>query len=102
MVLATDLGAYHIALNSSDRTAMPAVSWTYLKDQLVALPRQNQEAREAQRYAHTRQIRLLDDSDFFLREPSHPALNPGENLAVIVAPSRMPHSYPRARLCQVG
>ncbi|MDQ1158950.1 P-type conjugative transfer protein TrbG [Sphingomonas sp. SORGH_AS 950] len=48
MVVTTDRRAYHIALDSTDRTAMAAVSWTYPQDQLVALRRQNQAAREAQ------------------------------------------------------
>src|SRR5204862_3396593 len=58
-----------------------------------------------QRHVHARQIRLLDDPDLFLRGPAPPALNPGEDLAAIVAPSRMlshmAHSYLRARPCQV-
>ena len=57
------------------------------------------------RHAHPRQIRLLDDPDLLLRGPAPPALNPGEDLALVVASGRMlshmPHSYPRARPCQV-
>jgi len=42
MVIATDRRAYHLALESTDRTAMAAISWTYPQDRLLALQRQNQ------------------------------------------------------------
>jgi hypothetical protein len=58
-----------------------------------------------QRHAHARQVCLLDDPDLLLRGPAPPALHPGTDLAVIGTPGRklrrMPHSYPRARPCQV-
>lgn len=47
MVITTDRRAYHLALESTDRTAMAAISWTYPQDQLVALRRQNREAEAA-------------------------------------------------------
>lgn len=48
MVITTDRRAYHLALESTDRTAMAAISWTYPQDRLVALQRQNQQAEQAQ------------------------------------------------------
>ena len=47
MVITTDRRAYHLALESTDRTAMAAISWTYPADQLVALRRQNARAEQA-------------------------------------------------------
>ena len=47
MVITTDRRAYHLALESTDRTAMAAISWTYPQDRLVALQRQNQTAEQA-------------------------------------------------------
>jgi P-type conjugative transfer protein TrbG len=47
MLITTDRRTYHIALDSTDATAMAAVSWTYPQDQLVALQRQNSQAEAA-------------------------------------------------------
>jgi len=47
MVIATDRRAYHLVLESTDRTAMAAISWTYPQDRLLALQRQNQIAEQA-------------------------------------------------------
>lgn len=47
MVITTDRRAYHLALESTDRTAMAAISWTYPQDRLVALQRQNAQAEQA-------------------------------------------------------
>jgi len=47
MVITTDRRTYHIALDSTDATAMAAISWTYPQDQLVALQRQNAQAEAA-------------------------------------------------------
>ncbi|WBO24336.1 P-type conjugative transfer protein TrbG [Sphingomonas abietis] len=47
MVITTDRRTYHLALDSTDATAMAAVSWTYPQDQLVALQRQNAQADAA-------------------------------------------------------
>jgi len=47
MVITTDRRAYHLALESTDRTAMAAISWTYPQDRLVALQRQNVRAEQA-------------------------------------------------------
>ena len=44
MVIMTDRRAYHLALESTDHTAMAAVSWTYPQDSLLALQRQNSRA----------------------------------------------------------
>lgn len=47
MVITTDRRAYHLALESTDKTAMAAISWTYPQDRLLALQRQNARAEEA-------------------------------------------------------
>lgn len=47
MVITTDRRAYHLALESTDKTAMAAISWTYSQDRLVALQRQNIRAEQA-------------------------------------------------------
>ncbi|ROT93487.1 P-type conjugative transfer protein TrbG [Altererythrobacter sp. FM1] len=47
MVITTDRRAYHLALESTDKTAMAAISWTYPQDRLLALQRQNERAVEA-------------------------------------------------------
>lgn len=48
MVITTDRRAYHLALESTDATAMAAISWVYPQDRLLALRRQNAEASAAQ------------------------------------------------------
>ncbi|MFT4254906.1 MAG: P-type conjugative transfer protein TrbG, partial [Caulobacter sp.] len=47
MVVTTDRRTYHIALLSSEATAMAAISWTYPQDRLLALKRQNAAAEAA-------------------------------------------------------
>lgn len=47
MVITTDRRAYHLALTSTDDTAMAAISWTYPQDRLLALQRRNAEAETA-------------------------------------------------------
>lgn len=47
MVITTDRRAYHLMLESTDRTAMAALSWTYPQDQLLALRNQNAQAEAA-------------------------------------------------------
>ncbi|MGK9232197.1 P-type conjugative transfer protein TrbG [Inquilinus limosus] len=47
LVIMTDRRSYHLQLESTDRTAMAAISWTYPEDELVALRRQNDEAEAA-------------------------------------------------------
>ena len=47
MVITTDRRAYHLALESTDATAMAAISWTYPQDRLVALRGQNVRAEQA-------------------------------------------------------
>jgi type IV secretion system protein VirB9 len=44
LVIATDRRAYHLQLESTDNTAMAAISWTYPQDQLLALQRRNENA----------------------------------------------------------
>ncbi|WP_163266327.1 P-type conjugative transfer protein TrbG [Chelativorans alearense] len=47
LVITTDRRAYHLQLESTDKTAMAAISWTYPSDQLIALRRQNAAAQAA-------------------------------------------------------
>lgn len=47
MVITTDRRAYHLALESTEKTAMAALSWTYPEDQLIALKAQNEKADAA-------------------------------------------------------
>ena len=47
LVIMTDRRSYHLVLESTDRTAMAAISWTYPQDQLVALRQQNERAELA-------------------------------------------------------
>lgn len=47
MVITTDRRTYHLALESTDSTAMAALSWTYPEDQLIALKAQNKKAETA-------------------------------------------------------
>lgn len=44
LVIMTDRRSYHLVLESTDRTSMAAISWTYPQDQLVALHQQNERA----------------------------------------------------------
>jgi len=47
LVVTTDRRTYHLALQSTEHTAMAALSWTYPQDQLVALKQQNERAEAA-------------------------------------------------------
>jgi type IV secretion system protein VirB9 len=47
LVIATDRRSYHLHLESTERTAMAAISWTYPRDRLFALQRQNAQADAA-------------------------------------------------------
>jgi len=47
MVITTDRRAYHLALASTDKTAMAAISCTYPQDALLAIKRRNTEAEVA-------------------------------------------------------
>jgi type IV secretion system protein VirB9 len=47
LVIATDRRSYHLHLESTERTAMAAISWTYPQDRLLALQRQNAKADAA-------------------------------------------------------
>jgi P-type conjugative transfer protein TrbG len=47
LVIMTDRRSYHLVLESTDRTSMAAISWTYPQDQLVALHQQNERAEVA-------------------------------------------------------
>jgi len=47
LVITTDRRAYHLQLESTETTAMAAISWTYPSDQITALRRQNAAAEAA-------------------------------------------------------
>ena len=47
LLIATDRRSYHLHLESTERTAMAAISWTYPQDRLFALQRQNAQADAA-------------------------------------------------------
>jgi type IV secretion system protein VirB9 len=44
LVIMTDRRSYHLELESTDRTSMAAISWTYPQDQLIALRQQDKQA----------------------------------------------------------
>jgi type IV secretion system protein VirB9 len=44
LVIMTDRRSYHLVLESTDKTSMAAISWTYPQDQLIALHQQNERA----------------------------------------------------------
>ena len=44
LVITTDRRTYHLALESTERTSMAAVSWNYPQDRLIALKQQNERA----------------------------------------------------------
>lgn len=48
MVITTDRRAYHLALESTDATAMAAISWIYPQDRLLSLRKKNAEAAAAE------------------------------------------------------
>ncbi len=47
LVITTDRRAYHIAMESTEKTSMAAISWTYPQDALLALQKQNAHAEAA-------------------------------------------------------
>lgn len=47
LVITTDRRAYHLQLESTEKTSMAAISWTYPQDQITALRRRNAEADAA-------------------------------------------------------
>jgi P-type conjugative transfer protein TrbG len=47
LVITTDRRSYHLELESTDRTYMAALSWTYPEDELIALKAQNEIANAA-------------------------------------------------------
>ncbi|CAH2396932.1 MULTISPECIES: P-type conjugative transfer protein TrbG [Mesorhizobium] len=44
LVITTERRTYHLQLQSTDKTAMAAISWTYSEDQIVALRQRNAQA----------------------------------------------------------
>src|SRR5262249_49738608 len=47
LVVTTDRRSYHLELESTDHTYIAALSWTYPADELIALKKQNDEAKAA-------------------------------------------------------
>jgi len=47
LVITTDRRTYHLALESTEKTSMAALSWNYPQDQMLVLKRQNQQAEAA-------------------------------------------------------
>jgi len=47
LVITTDRRTYHLAMESTEKTAMAAISWTYPHDALLALKKQNAQAEAA-------------------------------------------------------
>jgi P-type conjugative transfer protein TrbG len=47
VVITTDRRSYHLQLESTEKTSMAAISWTYPQGELLALQRQNVEAEAA-------------------------------------------------------
>jgi len=59
LVITTDKRTYHLALTSTDRAAMSALSWTYPQDQLIALKAAAERARAEQPIASGLQVEQL-------------------------------------------
>jgi type IV secretion system protein VirB9 len=47
LVITTDRRTYHLAMESTEKTAMAAISWTYPQDALLALQKKNVQAEAA-------------------------------------------------------
>lgn len=47
LIITTDRRAYHLQLESTPRTAMAAISWSYPQDELIALRREREAAQAA-------------------------------------------------------
>lgn len=47
LVIATERRTYHLQLQSTEKTAMAAISWTYSEDQIIALRQRNAQAEIA-------------------------------------------------------
>jgi len=48
LVITTDRRSYHLQMESTAKTSMAALSWTYPQDQLTVMRRQNNDAESAQ------------------------------------------------------
>jgi type IV secretion system protein VirB9 len=59
VVITTDRRTYHLALTSTARTAMSALSWVYPQDQLIALRAAAEQAEAARPIASGLQIEQL-------------------------------------------
>jgi len=59
LVITTDKRTYHLALTSTDRAVMSALSWTYPQDQLIALKAAAERARAEQPVAVGLQVEQL-------------------------------------------
>ncbi|MDD4617191.1 MAG: P-type conjugative transfer protein TrbG [Alphaproteobacteria bacterium] len=51
LVITTDRRSYHLQMESTAKTSMAAISWTYPQDQLTVMRRQNADAESAQSIA---------------------------------------------------
>ncbi|RWA62001.1 P-type conjugative transfer protein TrbG [Mesorhizobium sp.] len=47
LVITTERRTYHLQLQSTEKTAMAAISWTYSEDQIIALRQRNAQAEAA-------------------------------------------------------
>jgi type IV secretion system protein TrbG len=59
VVITTDRRTYHLALTSTERTAMSALSWVYPQDQLIALKAAADQAEAARPIASGLQVEQL-------------------------------------------
>lgn len=60
LVITTDRRVYHLQLQSTAKTAMAAISWTYPQDDLIALQREHEAAEAAAPVATGLPIEQLD------------------------------------------
>ena len=58
LIIITDRRAYHLELTSDTEAYMASVSWTYPRDSLIALQRQNQVAQHAAEQIVDRNLRI--------------------------------------------
>ncbi len=58
LVIITDRRAYHLELTSDTNAYMASISWTYPRDSLVALQRQNEVAQQAAEHVIDRDLKV--------------------------------------------
>jgi type IV secretion system protein VirB9 len=74
IVITTDRRTYHLALTSTEQTAMSALSWTYPQDQLIALKATAKQARAVAPVASGLQLEQLHFD--YVISGDHPAWRP--------------------------